>query len=180
MKVTPWWWFLLIPLALLATQWSDTAGEEEQARKPPPLSLDGFLDEALPDAPKTQIVLNVDNSSCYVCHNNYEEEGLVVTHGKEEIGCIDCHGESFDHRNDENNITPPDILYPLDDIDDKCGECHDEHDASAKDVVQRWQKRCPEKTDAASLVCTDCHFHHRLERRVVRWNKRTKELIVEP
>jgi hypothetical protein len=179
MKFTGWWWLVLIPVALLAVHWSDSAGQEESRPKPPPLSVEALLNEVLPDAPKNKIKLNVDNSSCYVCHNNYEEEELVLTHGQQEIGCIDCHGESLDHRNDEDNITPPDILYPLDAIDEKCSECHDEHDASAKDVIKRWQKRCPQKTDANDLVCTDCHFHHRLEKRIVRWNKTTKELIVE-
>jgi hypothetical protein len=44
-------------------------------------------------------------------------------------------------------------------------------------VLQKWQERCPEKTDPQQIVCTDCHYQHRLERRMVRWNKTTGELI---
>ena len=73
-------------------------------------------------ATKNTVKINVDNSACYVCHANYESEGLVIEHGIEEIGCVDCHGESTDHRNDEDNVTPPDIMYPLGSIDEKCGD----------------------------------------------------------
>jgi len=142
----------------------------------PPLVLDPeLLKEGLPEDEKRE-KLKVDNSACYVCHGNYDGEELVVTHGKEEVGCIDCHGESNDHRNDEDNITPPDTMYALVEVDDMCGECHDSHDATAREVLERWQQRCPDKA-ADEVVCTDCHFHHRLERRVVRWNKKTGEVI---
>lgn len=120
-----------------------------------------------------------DNSSCFVCHGNYSEEELATTHAKSNVGCIKCHGESLAHRNDENNTTPPDTMYPASAIDSACLDCHDDHDASARDVLARWRERCPEKTDPATVVCTDCHGHHRLTRRTVRWNKETKELILE-
>ncbi len=48
------------------------------------------------------------------------------------MGCIDCHGQSFPHRNDEDNITPPDKMYPLDEIEKMCADCHDGHDAAAR------------------------------------------------
>jgi len=178
MKKTGWFVFLLSISAVMLVHWSDSSGQEKKKRKVKPLSLEGFLDEKLPDAPKEKVELNVDNSACYVCHVNYETEGLVIKHGIEEIGCIDCHGESIDHRNDEDNITPPDIMYALDAIDEKCGECHDEHDAPAAEVIARWQDRCPQKTNPKKIVCTDCHFHHRLDRRTVQWNKKTGELII--
>jgi len=143
----------------------------------PPLSLEGYLDEKLPEAPTDQPKMKVDNQACYVCHDNYQEEGLVVHHGVEEVGCIDCHGESFDHRDDEDNITPPEKMYPRDQIDKCCKECHEEHDASAAKVVARWQERGLTEIEPKNLVCTDCHFQHRLERRMVRWDKRTGELL---
>ncbi|MFV1967451.1 MAG: hypothetical protein ACC628_18635 [Pirellulaceae bacterium] len=164
--------------ALLCGLRADSAGQEKTQRKVKPLSLEGLLDEKLPEAPKMTVEMKVDNAACYVCHVNYETEELVLTHGKEETGCIDCHGESLDHRNDEDNITPPDIMYALDSIDEKCRECHDEHDASATDVIARWQERCPQKTNPKEVVCTDCHFHHRLDRRTVQWNKKTGALMV--
>ncbi len=153
------------------------SGQEEQRKKAPPLSLDGLLDEKLPDA-KDQQPTHADNESCYVCHANYKEEELVVRHGQGDIGCIDCHGASEAHRNDEDNVTPPDKMYAPGDIDDMCLNCHDTHDATAKDVLQRWQSRCSHKTDPNTLVCTDCHFHHRLAFRTVWWDKKTGQLVV--
>ena len=31
-----------------------------------------------------------DNSACYVCHTNYEEEPMVVVHARKDVGCMDC------------------------------------------------------------------------------------------
>ncbi len=143
-----------------------------------PLSLEGLMDEELPAAPKVAIKLMVDNSACYVCHGNYKKEELVVVHGKEGIGCVDCHGNCFDHRNDEDNIVPPEEMYPRAAVDGMCGACHEEHDVPAAEVVRCWQERCREKGDRAAVVCTDCHFDHRLTMRTVRWNKETGELLV--
>lgn len=148
-----------------------------RATAAPPLSLEGLLDEKLPQAVEKE-KLKVDNSACYVCHGNLDGEELVVSHGKEGTGCIDCHGASVAHRNDEDNITPPDKMYALADVDRMCRECHDIHDAPARKVIQRWQERCPAKGNPKDIVCTDCHFHHRLPFRTVWWDKKTGKLIV--
>jgi hypothetical protein len=147
----------------------------------PPLVIDRSAPLLLDAAAETEDMsfLRI-NDSCYVCHNNYREEELAVVHAKEEMGCVDCHGDSLEHRNDEDNITPPDIMYPLAKVDSLCKECHEEHDVAAKDVLKRWQERCPEKTDIDTVACTDCHGHHRLKQRVVRWDKETGDLIVRP
>lgn len=118
-----------------------------------------------------------DNSFCLVCHTNLEDEKLVTQHRDDGIGCIACHGASRDHADDENNITPPDVMYPLDMIDQACHKCHDTHDAPAIKVLQRWQECCPRKTEPKTIVCTDCHGKHRLDARMVRWDKRTGKLI---
>lgn len=118
------------------------------------------------------------NQACYVCHNNYSEEAMVTVHAKEKVGCVDCHGLSFAHRDDEDNITPPDVMYPLEKIDAACQKCHETHDAPAKKVLTRWQERCPAKQDFATVVCTDCHGQHRLDKRVVRWDKKTRALVL--
>jgi len=144
----------------------------------PPLSLDGYRHEKLPDAPKKKVEVMVDNGACYVCHGNYDGEELALGHAKGGVGCIKCHGESIAHRNDEDNITPPDIMYPADRIDAKCAECHREHDVPAREVIARWKERCPDKKDAGKLVCTDCHGRHRLARRTVEWDKKTRKLIL--
>ena len=69
-------------------------------------------------------------------------------------------------------------MYPPEAIAEKCAECHEEHDAPAVEVIARWQERCPKKTDPSTIVCTDCHGDHRLKIRTVRWNKKTRKLII--
>jgi hypothetical protein len=169
---------LLVILTVTAVAgWLRRSTAEEAKRKVAPLSLDGFRDEKLPEPPRRAPRMKVDNSACYVCHENYATEEMVVSHGKEKVGCIDCHGTSFDHRNDEDNITPPDVMYAPDQIEMMCFECHLTHKAPATSVITRWQQRCPNKTSLAEIVCTDCHYQHRLETRVVRWDKKTRRLI---
>lgn len=143
----------------------------------PPLSLEGYLDEKLPEAPKQEQSHSAINNACFVCHGNYREEELATTHAKNKVGCMECHGESLDHRNDENNTTPPDVMYPWEEINNYCRKCHKQHDAPAREVVARWKQRCPQKTDPEKIVCTDCHGDHRLKRRSVQWNKKTGELL---
>jgi formate-dependent nitrite reductase cytochrome c552 subunit len=115
-----------------------------------------------------------------VCHTNYQEEEMVTQHAVENVGCVKCHGDSLAHRNDENNTTPPDKMYPLTSIDRACMECHETHDAPARKVLARWRERCPAKNDPTLIVCTDCHGEHRLKHRTVRWDKATGKLLMEP
>jgi hypothetical protein len=156
----------------------DFSGDDARVVAAPPLSLEGLLDEKLPEAPEVDPDVKVDNSACYVCHENYNGEELVLQHAKEEVGCIDCHGKSSEHRDDEDNITPPDEMYGPGDIGKQCGECHEQHDADAVKVIGRWQERCPAKTDPKTIVCTDCHGTHRLRFRTVWWDKKTRKLII--
>lgn len=173
--------FFTTPIAAQEEQnQQEEKNQEEHREKAPPLSLEGFLDEELPEATTTkQTAMKVDNGPCYVCHANYKTEGLVVAHGEAEMACADCHGESLDHRNDENNTTPPDRMIALGEIGGFCRTCHTKHDAPPKDVLLRWKKRCPEKTNFDTVVCTDCHFQHRLSLRTIRWDRKTGELVVE-
>lgn len=155
-----------------------SGGDDARAVAAPPLSLEGLLDEKLPGASKADPKIKVDNSACYVCHVNYDGEELVLQHAKEKVGCIDCHGESAAHRDDEDNITPPDMMYGPRDVGKLCGFCHREHDVAAVEVIRRWQERCAAKTDAKTIVCTDCHGRHRMKFRTVWWDKKTRKLIV--
>ena len=118
-----------------------------------------------------------DNQACFVCHTNYQGEPFAAAHAKANIGCVKCHGQSTAHRNDENNITPPDVMFPAEKIDAACAKCHETHDVPAKKVLTRFQQRCPGKTDASKIVCTDCHGEHRLKLRSVRWDKTTGKLL---
>jgi len=112
-----------------------------------------------------------DNSRCYVCHMNYEEEELAVTHARNGVGCERCHGPSDAHCGDENNATPPDIMYPRDAINAACLKCHPSlpRTADHKPILAN-----PAKSEK---VCTDCHGEHRLGYRTRHWDKRTGKLI---
>ena len=173
-------WMLFLPVAMLvALGYLDCLSDNrDAAAAAPPLSLEGYLDEKLPEASPKAAAVKADNFACYVCHGNYDGEELVVMHGKKSVGCIDCHGESHAHRNDEDNITPPDKMYALETVDPMCSGCHEEHNVAATDVIARWRQRCAEKTDPKKITCTDCHGQHRLKLRTVRWDKRTGKLIV--
>ncbi|WP_347245936.1 cytochrome c3 family protein [Thermogutta sp.] len=118
-----------------------------------------------------------DNSPCLVCHANFEEEPLSRRHARAGVGCVKCHGESFDHRSDENNTTPPDRMFPRSEIDRACRECHPTHNVPAKLVVATYLKRCREITNPDKLVCTDCHGKHRMNTRTILWDKRTGRLL---
>jgi hypothetical protein len=151
---------------------------------PPPLEIDEeaplLLDAPIRKqaAPGKPAKPPADNSACYVCHANYQDESLVKSHLVEGTGCVQCHGESFAHRNDENNTTPPDIMFPRERIDRACTvDCHETHDAPPKKILELFQQRCSKDTDWESIVCTDCHGVHRLKVRTVRWDKKTGQLI---
>ncbi len=110
---------------------------------------------------------SVDNSRCFVCHANYTEEELAVTHARAKIGCADCHGPSDAHIADESwasggNGTAPGIMYPREKINPSCMTCH------AKEKIDT-----PPHQDvlasSSQKVCTDCHGQHRLPQRRCRW-----------
>jgi len=135
-------------------------GDEEQ-----PLLL---LEDAGGETPSVQT--GADNSRCHVCHLNFAMEDLSVKHAAADVGCARCHGASDKHCSDEDNITPPDIMFPRDGIIDACLNCHRQTlplTAEHKPVLARKVKK----------VCTDCHGEHRLSHRTRRWNRETGELI---
>jgi len=157
--------------------------EDPKPDGPPPLVVDKNTPLLLEDPPEVDplaVPLGpvADNMACFVCHTNYEEEEFADAHAKANVGCMECHGKSLAHRNDEDNITPPDTMFPPEKIQANCEKCHEEHDVPAVDVIARWQERCPTKTEPQEIGCMDCHGYHRLTRRTVRWNKLTGELLV--
>ena len=103
------------------------------------------------------------NSACYVCHMTFVGEEIAKQHLAAKVGCVECHGPSVKHANDENiGATPPDIRYKRAQIDAACAKCHDEHDVSARKVVARFtERKLPADT---APVCTDCHGRHRIDR----------------
>jgi formate-dependent nitrite reductase cytochrome c552 subunit len=150
------------------------------ARSAPPLVVDKKSPLLLSEEPKKAAAkpaqAGADNEACFVCHGDYREETLAGVHAKEKIGCMKCHGASAAHRADEDNITPPEIMYPAAKIDAACRACHSEHNVPASKVIATWQQRCPGKK-AEQLVCTDCHGTHRRPFRVVQWDKQTGKLL---
>lgn len=157
--------------------------EREKSAGPPPLVVDKTAPLLLDEPPEKDPVDAplgpvADNSACHVCHTNYEEEPFAVSHAEADVGCVECHGKSYPHRNDEDNVTPPDVIFPPEKIKANCATCHDTHDAPAVEVIARWQQRCPAKSDPKTLLCTDCHGQHRLKLRTVRWDKTTRRLIL--
>jgi len=145
----------------------------------PPLSLDGYRDEKLPTGRHDSAGLTEFNGGCYVCHGNYRTESLVLSHAKKMVGCIQCHGESLPHQVDEFHRTPPEKMYGRHNVDKMCGECHKQHSAPAAKVIERWQQRSAAKANPKEIVCTDCHFEHRLSSRTVLWDKKTGKLVIQ-
>ncbi|MHB8951479.1 MAG: multiheme c-type cytochrome [Pirellulaceae bacterium] len=194
------WYIVLASVALVAASsttarrspWETTLRAEEKqnesedeppAGKLPPLTIDSdsplLLEEGTEHSKRdTPVVPSVaENSACYVCHDNFQQEQLVTQHVDGDVGCVDCHGKSYDHRNDENNITPPDVMFPRHKIDASCVDCHETHDVPAAEIVARLRERLPRLAQSQDLACTDCHGFHRLAHRTVIWDRATGELL---
>jgi hypothetical protein len=129
-----------------------------------------------------------DNSRCFVCHANYDfdEEKLVFSHARVNIGCTRCHGDSPRHSADEDGLTPPDRMFSRGNIRFNCLGCHDWLKLVASDQLKRDRTDLQEKPDHQAVLdgtaaekkfCTDCHGEHRLGHRTRKWDKRTGQLI---
>jgi cytochrome c1 len=113
-----------------------------------------------------------DNSRCFVCHVNYEDEEMTVKHARGGIGCATCHGPSDAHCGDEGNVTPPDILFPPPAVVPSCLKCHaGETLADADYYCPVWLAGETEKT------CLECHGAHRMSVRTVHWDRETRQLL---
>lgn len=116
-----------------------------------------------------------DNSYCYVCHANYEEEELVVLHQPAGIGCESCHGMSEKHSADEDSLTAPDIMYAPRHVVENCKICHTREELAA---APDHKPLLPNGT-IDKQPCTECHGEHELEVRTRRWNEDTGERIAD-
>jgi hypothetical protein len=125
----------------------------------------------------------VANVFCSACHYGFSDEKLALTHEKAGIGCERCHGESERHRSDEDNITPPEIMYPKAKINPTCMMCHPRHEiqhvARHKKLLAGAKTVFDSADDGSNQIyCTDCHARdHRINVRTIRWNKETGELL---
>ena len=109
------------------------------------------------------------NAGCYVCHMTFVREELSRTHLEAKVACVDCHGTSAPHANDEDvGATKPDRTYTRVQVSPSCRKCHPTHDVAPEKLIARWQERRPAKPAAKPspppVVCTDCHGTHRIAR----------------
>jgi len=154
---------------------TDPAGVAEKPAEEEPLLLDDeplLLDDEpllLNDEPSDGDTSNwADNSRCHVCHVNYQNEDIAVTHARAGMGCKDCHGESDEHIADESwasggNGTAPDRMFLPEAINPFCMGCH------PKDKIDTPQHKPLFAQGGARKVCTDCHGKHRLHTRKCKW-----------
>lgn len=144
-------------LAILLVIAASLAGRGRAAPQPP----GGNADEQPPDASGPMIDPFSVNATCCVCHIPFVREEMSKVHFAEQITCIECHGLSAAHANDEDvGATKPDITYPRTKVDTMCIKCHENHDVPARDIIARFVQR---KLPATTAICTDCHGHHRIE-----------------
>lgn len=122
----------------------------------------------------------VANQFCSACHYGFGNEELARTHERAGIGCERCHGESERHRSDEDNVTPPELMYTKERINPTCMMCHPraeiKHVSSHKSLLAGAETIFDKSTNQKN--CTDCHAKdHRINVRTIRWNKATGELL---
>ena len=141
--------------------------EARPADEPPLLLEDAPPAEPSTSSPEGPVA---DNTRCHVCHTNYEDEKLAVTHAGHGIGCQKCHGPSDAHCGDEDNITPPDVMFARERLNPACQQCHPQLSEVHKPVLAGTSDK---------KYCTDCHefASHRLAHRTRRWDKTTRQLL---
>jgi Doubled CXXCH motif (Paired_CXXCH_1) len=116
-----------------------------------------------------------NNSRCLVCHINFAEEPFALAHAQANIACEQCHGASKAHAGDEDNVTPPEIMFPKAKVNAACLKCH------GRAQLSDTHKPVLDGTETANKYCTDCHGEHRIRHRSRNWNKETGKLLpLEP
>ena len=146
------------------------SGREFTTNDEPPLLLEDEPLLLLDDEPDADPLdgSGADNSRCFVCHINYMQEDIAVTHARADIGCAGCHGESDEHIADESwasggNGTAPDSMYPRPKVNPFCMGCH------TRDKIDTEQHKPLFAAGAEQRYCTDCHGDHRLTNRKCKW-----------
>ena len=145
-----------------ATRQKPQPDSQSAADNKPLLLLDDTPQPEQSDGPMA------DNSRCFVCHMNYMQEDIAVTHARADMGCAHCHGESDAHIADESwawgeNGTPPGIMYPRAKINPFCMGCHPAGKIDAEQHKPLFTGTGEKK------YCTDCHGNHRLAHRKCKW-----------
>ena len=159
--------FIVSILTFVVTSCRPFAKTNSPPEKEPLLLMDEPL--LLADDGKGQLVSEraqiADNSRCYVCHINFSMENFAVTHARAGISCEHCHGPSDAHCSDEDNITPPDIMYPEEKINTSCLQCH--------------LNEIKDNDAATQKNCISCHNEHKMSHRTRRWNRHTGQLVYD-
>ena len=134
-----------------AEQEPSPAPDQGSAAQPADRDNTGAAAAQAPDTDTETLDPLGPNAACYVCHMTFVDEELATTHLEEDITCIDCHGASQGHANDEDiGATPPDIVIKGPQINKSCRKCHEQHDVAPEDVVARWLKRNKSEPAAAA------------------------------
>jgi len=161
-------WALVAFVAGDAAEEPAVGGHAEQAV--PDVQAEGPASGDYTEAPPATVPEPADNSYCYVCHLNYEEEQITIAHQRAGIGCETCHGPSDAHSSDEDSLTPPDIMFSKTAINAACGKCHMKlADIEGHQTLVAGASK--------QKYCTDCHGKHRIEVRTRIWDKKSGELI---
>ena len=142
---------------------------EEMAPAEPNSQVEKIITAVEPDSSPGSVA---NNNLCFACHMNLKKETLTMVHAQANIGCTQCHGASDAHRVDEDTITPPDVMFPLEKIGSFCTGCHTE-DSMNVPAHQAVTTGLNPSTES----CTDCHGQHRLKYRTRKWDKTTRNLI---
>jgi Pyruvate/2-oxoacid:ferredoxin oxidoreductase delta subunit len=128
-------------------------------------------------------MMEADNSYCLVCHINLEDEELVQIHNPYGIGCELCHGMSIKHSADEDNLTPPDIMWSRWRINSRCLTCHDRESIDKEEKAAKAHKKMfsdmakPDADLNKIRYCTKCHGKHRIKNRTRVWDRETGEVV---
>jgi len=105
-----------------------------------------------------------DNSSCLVCHADFQTEVIASTHEEASVTCAACHGDSLTHSGDEYNVSRPDVIWGRAEIDNFCKQCHPRH--KKPDAVDKFRaewlgkRRENGRFVMADSACMDCHGKH--------------------
>ncbi len=159
-------------LVLLALAGVAPAGETNLPARPALASHLKLMEQASRLATTNCTGPVADNSRCFVCHINYEQDYLALRHAKATIGCVNCHGECLAHAGDEDHLTPAEVMIARDRVEAFCTtKCHP-LDKLAYSI--HWPAIVLAKE---RRLCTECHGQHRLVRRARVWDKDTGKLI---
>jgi len=119
---------------------------------------------------KTKVLADIkeprpeDNQLCMVCHASMADEQITKAHFDQGILCVDCHGRSTEHMEDEMLNTTPDIKYGRLQAQPFCKACHEthKHPVKVEEFLGKWMSkdRPNGRVITSNSICTDCHGIH--------------------